>query len=392
MSEAAAKGRWRLFMALFGIVLPGAVTVSLSPLLNAVAMDVRHLSTVEIGAIRTGEILLNGLLALFLSTRLTRIEPRLLGFLGAGLVTLGSLAAIPGTLLWELAAARLVSGAGGACLAAAGAALYGQFASPQRASGALIGPWTIASVAGAIIAGEGAKAHSQTGVFGVLAIAATLAFACILFMPRGPAPAHAQAPPLPLRESLRRPYVIGVGILFFGSTGLWAFFTRLGQGLGLDQGQSGQIIAMGSVLSGLLGVAAVLVRDRWVRIGMLVSVALFATANTTLAFAPSAGVYLFAYAVQSVAYVFATILMPVVGIRLDRTGASNTAATGLLTFLNAFAPLTAGYLVRDGSFVPLGFMCGLSGLLALTFLFIASRSPAARADVSSGLSNARAPT
>jgi hypothetical protein len=57
--------------------------------------------------------------------------------------------------------------------------------------------WTTASVLSALIAGEGAKAHSQTGVFGVLAAAAAIGFLFIALMPGGKSPAHATAPALP---------------------------------------------------------------------------------------------------------------------------------------------------------------------------------------------------
>jgi hypothetical protein len=378
-NQETAPPRWRLFAALFGLVLPVAVTVTVSPLMNSVAMDVRQIDSVQIGAIRTAEILLNASLALYLSTKLTTIVPRTLGLIGAGLLLAGNLGGIPGTGLVDLAIARLTAGAGAACLGAAGAALYGQFASPQRASGMLLPLWTTASVLSALIAGEGAKAHSQTGVFGVLAAAAAIGFLFIALMPGGRSPAHATAPALPIAKSLRSPYVLGAGCIFFGSTALWHFFARVGLSHGLAADQIGQIIASASVLSGVLGAIAILVRDRWVRYAMLIAVGVYGAASATVAWSPSALVYLGAYGTQAVAYVFVTILMPTVGIRLDRTGATNTAGNGVATMVNALAPITAGYLVQGSSFFPLGAMCAGAGALAFGFLFLATRSPLARA-------------
>jgi predicted MFS family arabinose efflux permease len=375
----AAPAKWRLFAALFGLVLPVAVTVSVSPLLNSVAMDLRGLDSVQIGAVRTAEILLNACLALYLSTKLTILVPRTLGLTGAGLFLAGSLGGLVGTGLVDLAIARLIAGAGAACLGAAGAALYGQFSSPQRASGMLVAPWTMASVAAVLVAGDSAKAHSQTGVFGVLAVAAVIGAVFIACMPGGRSPAHAAAPALPILKSLRSPYVLGAGCVFFGSTALWHFFARVGMSHGLEPDQVSKIIATASVLSGVLGAIAILVRDRWVRNAMLAAVAIYAVMSTTVALSPTALIYLAAYGVQSVAYIFVSILMPTVGIRLDRTGATNTAANGVTTMANAMAPLTAGVLVQGGSFLPLGAMCAGAGVLAFTLLFIASRSPQARA-------------
>ncbi len=379
MTEPGAVPRWRLFAALFGLVLAPAVTVTVSPLLNSVAMDVRGLEPVEIGAIRTAEILLNATLALWLSTRLTLIAPRTLGLLGAALFLIGNAAGIPGTGLWDLAAARLVAGAGTACLAAAGASLYAQFASPQRASGMLVIPWTAASVAAALIAGAGAQAHSQTAVFGVLAVAAAIAAGFIALMPGGPAPAHASGPHLPIAKSLRSPYVLGAGCLFFGSTAVWHFFARIGLSHGLEASEISQIIAAASVLAGLLGAGAMLVRDRWVRVGLLVSVAAYGVVSTTVAWSPTALIYLAAYGLQAVTYVFLTILAPTMGVRIDRTGATNTAANGVTTLLNATAPAIAGALVQGGSFLPLGVMCLMSAGSAFVLLAIATRRVAAPA-------------
>ncbi len=375
----ASPPRWRLFAALFGLVLPVAVTVTVSPLMNSVAMDVRHIDSVQIGAIRTAEILLNASLALYLSTKLTTIVPRTLGLIGAALFLAGNLGGIPGTGLVDLLVARLVAGAGAACLGAAGAALYGQFKSPQRAGGMLLPAWTLASVIGALVAGAGAKVHSQTGVFGVLVAAAVIGLVFIACLPGGRAPAPAAAPALPIARSLRSPYVLGAGAIFFGSTALWHFFARVGLSHGLDPEQISQIIASASILSGVLGFIAAFVRDRWVRYGMLAAVAIYGAASTTVAWSPTALVYLAAYGVQSVAYVFATILMPAVGIRLDRTGATNTAAGGVQTMVNALAPVTAGVLVQGGSFLPLGAMCAGATLIAFVLLLIASRSPLAHA-------------
>ncbi|MDX2235215.1 MAG: hypothetical protein NW200_12025 [Hyphomonadaceae bacterium] len=369
--------RWRLFAALFGLVLAPAVTVTVSPLLNSVAMDVRGLEPVEIGSIRTAEILLNATLTLWLSTQLTKIAPRTLGLIGAALFCAGNAAGIPGAGLWDLAAARLAAGAGAACLGAAGASVYAQFASPQRASGVLVIPWTMASVTAALIAGESAKAQSQTGVFGVLAAAAVIAAAFIALMPGGRAPAHVSGPHLPIAQSLRSPYVLGYGCLFFGSTAVWHFFARIGLSHGLAADQISQIIAAASVLAGLMGAGAMLVRDRWVRVGMLVSLAAFGAMATTVAWSPSALIYLAAYGLQSVMYVFLTILVPTMGVRIDRTGATNTAAGGVATMINAVAPAIAGALVQGGSFAALGVMCAASAGLSFVLLAYATRHAAA---------------
>lgn len=380
MSGTAAKP-WRLWLALFGMVLPAGVLVSVSPLLNSAAMSARDLGPEQIGLIRTCEILLNAGLTLWLSTRLTKVSPRPLALIGAVLLVIGNLAGIPGTGFYDLLAARLIAGAGIGCMAGAAAATYAQIASPQRVAGALLPFWTIASISAALISGQAAKHFAQLGVFGVLAAVAALAIIFVSFTP--PGRGHAANAPV-AAATARTPqqwlYIAAAAVLFFGSTGVWHFFARIGLSHGLASDQIGLIIAGGSLASGVVGALAYFAKDGLVRMAAVGAVAVFALATVSVPLAPSAVAFIAVYAVQSICYVVLTIFMPAAGVRLDRTGSTNAAASGAQTFCNAFAPATAGFLIAGlgGTFAALALICAVCGVIALTCLVLATRKlPAA---------------
>jgi len=382
MTDLPAKP-WRLWLALFGMVLPGGVLVSVSPLLNSAAMSARDLGPEQIGLIRTAEILLNASLTLWLSTRLAHVSPRPLALIGAGLLVIGNLAGIPGAGFADLLAARLVAGAGIGCMAGAAAATYAQIASPQRVAGALLPFWTLASIAAALISGQAAKHFAQLGVFGVLAAVAALAIVFVSFTPpgRGHA-AHAPAGAGLKRTPAQWLYIAAAAVLFFGSTGVWHFFARIGLSHGLASDQIGLIIAGGSLASGVVGAMAYFAKDALVRTVAVASFGVFALATISVPLAPTAAVFIAVYAVQSICYVVLTIFTPAVGVRLDRTGATNAAASGAQTFFNAFAPATAGFLIAGmgGSFAALALICAGCGAISVACIVMATlKLPASNA-------------
>lgn len=373
---------WRLWVALFGVVLPGAILVTVSPLLNATSMQVRGLDSLEIGLIRTSEILLNASLTIYLSTQLTRFSPLQLGLVGAGLTVLGNLAALPGEGLWDLWVARLIAGAGMGCLTAAGAAIYARITSPQRVAGVLLIPWTIGSVIAALAAGHAAQTQAPIGIFGLLAGVGVIAAIALLsahtaIATPGPAPASAEIGRPHVLATLGNPFVIGAMVMYFGSTASWHFFARMGATHGIESNQIGGIIAtVGLVGAIFTALGSILMRDAWVRAAALAAIGAFALATTTLPSALNGMTFVAAYAVQSVAYVLITVMLPALGLRLDRTGALNAASQGWQAFVNALAPATGGLLVLGGAYWPLSFLNAACGLFTLTMIFLATRATA----------------
>jgi predicted MFS family arabinose efflux permease len=370
------KNPWQMWVALFGAVLPGAILVAASPLLNKTAMLARDLNEVEIGTIRTCEILLNACLTIFLSTRLTKLSPRVVAMTGAGLTLIGNLAAIPGHGFVDLLLARLMTGAGIGCLVVSGAAIYAQLQSPQRVAGALLIPWTLGSVTTASIGGRAAEAGSQAGLFGLLAVMSAIAFVAVSVAPRSPPQQTGpQASFAALFSALRQPFALGFMVLFVGSTATWHFFAMIGASHGIQPGAIGQVIAgVGVIGSIVTAIGAVLMRDQWVRVVCLCAPAAFGAATIVVPNAPGELGFIAAYAIQSISYVPITVAMPALGLRLDATGKLNAAAQGWQTFANAFAPAMGGAIVHAFGHSPLSFVNAACAATAFVLVAFATRN------------------
>lgn len=371
------KNSWRLWIALFGAVLPTSALVAVSPLLNATAMAARDLDTGEIGLIRTSEILTNAIFTLALSTQLTTMSPRLIALFGLTLYVVGCGLAIPGDGFWDLLGARVLSGAGLGCVVAAGAAFYAQLVSPQRVAGALLIPWTAASVICALTAGRAAENGSQLGLFGILAATGLVAILAVAFAPAGKAIFPGGRPkPMPIAQAIRHPYALAVMVLFFGSTASWHYFAKVGMAHGLAQSQIGIIIASVGVLGAIVtAIGAIMMRDGMVRVIVLCALICFASAATTVPISTGETLFIVAYALQSASYVLIAVALPAVGLKLDNTGSLNASAQGMQTFANAFAPATGGYLLLQtgGGFWPLSVLCAICGVITIGLFAFATR-------------------
>jgi len=375
--STASTNSWRIWLACFGLWLAPAATVSVSPIMNSVAMDARSLTEAQIGMVRTLEILLNAGLTIWLSLRLGKLHPRPLGLIGLALLAAGNFASAFGTELGALIAARLAAGAGAACVLSAGSALVARIKSPQRLIGGLAIPVTAIGVISAIIAGQLVQTQGQIGAFGPIAAASLFAIPFALF-----APARLAAAASPrvdtLLGSVTHPYVLASAACYFGSTAVWTFFARIALALEYDAAQVGFIIAGVSIGAGLMGALGALARDRWVRPAVLVAIVLFGACYIIVPLAPSIpdsrALFLAAFALACVCYALMQNFFTVVAVRLDRTGALNAAGNGWASLANALAPWTAGALITaSGSFAPLAVMTGGAAVATFILLWIAMR-------------------
>ncbi len=367
---------WRVWLALFGLWLAPAVTVSVSPLMNSAAMDARGLNEAAIGLARTLETLAGASLTIYLATILGRLSPRRLGGLGIALIFIGNAGAMFGEGFGDLIAARIAAGIGSACMMAAGSALVARVKSPQRVIGALAAPITLVGVTATIAAGALARDQGQAGAFGVVAFCALFALPFWAFAsPRANAPDAPRGPGLlAFLSTLRAPYVIASLFCFVGGTATWAFFARMGLRLGLDEAEIGQLIAAVSVGSGILAVIGAAIPDRWAPTIALIAAGVYMLANIGVALSTTLPVYVGSFVFVSMSYVIIQNVFTVVGVRSDRTGGLNAAGNGWSSLANAAAPASAGALIAaTGSFAPLSLIVLIVGVLTLVFMGMAIR-------------------
>lgn len=364
--------RWT---ALLGLSIPLYATITLSPLLNGAAMDRLGLDSLEIGGIRTLEVLANALLTIGLAPRLARFEAKRLGLLGAGAMTLAGIAsALAAAPAWLLAA-RVLAGIGAGLCQCALAVLMAETRSPQKVGGSLMAPITAFAIATALIGGRLTQSHGQQGAFLCLAVACAIGFALAFAGPRSPAETRtardSAAPgnsPNTSLGALRSPYVLAAALVFFGSTATWAFFERKGRSLGMEAGDISNVIAGALVCAGVFASLSMLVPNRWVKAFGIGAIAIFAAGAAATALSASALVFTIAYIVQTIAYAWTQNLLTAIGVRIDPGGGLAAAGRGWQTLVNSTAPALGGALVLWGGFHPLAALSAAAGIWSVLFL------------------------
>jgi predicted MFS family arabinose efflux permease len=371
----------RLGLAVFGLTLCSSVTVAVSPFINGALMDQRlfngaPLNDLQAGMIRTAEILTFATLTIFISARIRLFEPRALGLFGVAMIFAGNLAAIPGTEVWDVVAARMCHAIGAASAMSAASAFIVLAPHPQRISGALVIPGLVFAMAAVIAAGQFATAgQSQLGAFGAVAGVALLAFVLVLaFAPKG----RGHATDLPAFSSmlgaLKSPYVIGCAVVFFGSTAVWQSFRMIGESHGFDPaGVAGVIIGV-QALGMIFGTSMALVKADWVRPVAMTALVVYGVATTLTPLAPNATLFIAAYAALSCSYLCLMVMISAIGARIDRTGGLNAAGLGWQALINATAPYVGGAIVTyGGGYGALYIPCVVASLIAVPAFFLATR-------------------
>lgn len=374
---ASKPAPWRYWLAVLAIALPAQMTVTASPFLNGLAMDSRGIGSQTIGLIRSGEILLNASLMIWLSARIVRFAPKVLALVGLSGFIVGNLVCALGAGLWDLTAGRLLAGAGAGVMVAALGAFVAQLQSPHRVAALIAIPVTGGAIATAVLASQAAEARSSLAMFALLAAGGAIGVLLMLTAPGGRI--HANHAPVfsSMLKALRSPFVIACATIFIGSTGVWHFFQRIGLSHGLDNAAIGVLTVQVSIACALLAPLAALVRDAWVRMAFLASLVAFGIGSTLIPLSTSAQFYAAGYLIQSAAFTFYTLFIAAVAARLDRTGGVAAAGNGWQALGNAVSPALGGVLIAGGAFWPLAIVCALASVATVTLAFFGTRGLAA---------------
>lgn len=373
--QAAQPPVWRLWLSILGFGIPIYATITLSPLMNGAAIDALHINPAQIGLIRSAEVASNAMLTIWLALRLGRLKPQSIGLMGAVLMLAGNLSVAFGDNVVLFTIGRLAAGAGAALMASAGSATIARMESPHRISASLAIPITICSVLAAVIGGRASEAMGLAGVGGVLSALCVIGLALAFLAPRT---AWAVSTPNPKLTQmfglLRNPYVLGSALTFIGSTAIWSFFERKGISLGLTKTNVGDLIALSSVVGGLLGTLAIFARDAHVRVAAVIAIIIFAVGHSMQALAPSVLIFAAGQFVAATMFSYVQTFTGAIGVRLDRTGGMNAAGNGWASFFNSFAPAIGGMLVMAGSFGALALLCIACMMATITLMWIAARN------------------
>ncbi len=371
----------RLGIAVLGLTMCSSVTVAVSPFINGALMDQRvldgaQLNDLQAGMIRTAEILTFATLTIFISARIKLFQPRLLGLFGVAMILIGNLAAIPGTGVWDVVAARMCHALGAACAMSAASAFIVRAPHPQRVSGALVIPALMLSMGAVYHAGQMATVgQSQLGAFGAVGAVAALAIVLVVvFAPKGRSAETDQPAFSTMLGALKSPYVIGCAVVFFGSTAVWQSFRQIGLSHGYDPSQVSTIIIGAQVGAMLVGASMAFVKADWLRPAVLTALIVYGIATILTPLAPDGILFIAAYAGLSFAYLALTVLIAAVGARLDRTGGLNAAGLGWQALINATAPYVGGAIVTTtGGYTALFVLCLIATVIAVPSFWLATR-------------------
>jgi predicted MFS family arabinose efflux permease len=366
---------WRIWVGVFAVAMPAQITSTCSPFLNGAVMAERAISEDQIGLIRTLEILLSAGIMIYLSAHIVRYPLRAIGFIGAGLMIAGNVAAIAADPLWALGAARLVAGAGQGCLMAAMGGFVAQTQSPHRIGALVSVPVAASAMTASVIVGGISKQFGEDGVFAVIIVGALIGATLLALTPPGKPHAAHERKVTSMISALRSPYVLSYATIFIGSTAVWHFFTGIGARHGLDTPYLGNLNAIVALACVALVPLAALARDHHVRAGVLIALVVFGIGSSSIALSLNKSMFIGAFAMQTLGYAFWTIFGAAVAARLDRTGGLAAAGQGWNALGNAFSPAIGGYLITHvGGYPALGALCIAASIITIALMYFATRN------------------
>ncbi len=379
MNAAAGpkESNWRIWVGFFGVCAPSSAGIGLTPLMTTAAMAARDLNEAQIGLAFSFDLLANALVTIWVSQRLSKFSPQVLGIVGATLMIAGNALGMYGEEYWPLVLGFAMRGAGIGCLLNAQSALAARVASPQRLVGASMAIQMAMIIAAPVLSGRLIETHGQIGVFGIYAAAAAIALPLIVFAPgvRKDAPPSTIAPSFAgVLALIRSPFVIAGILAYMGLNAMWPFFAQVAGERGLEPSQAGDLIAIVTVGAGIIGISSAILPDRLVAPVALIAVAACAIGSGLLPMAPTVPLMIAAFAVMATSFTFMQNLFMTIGVRLDRTGGLNAGSGGVNSLISSSTPTLAGMLIHaTGSYASLAIFSLVALVGGVTMLRIAVR-------------------
>lgn len=348
----------------------GLVPGNTSPLLVGGLIAGLGLGVADVGMILSIELILMGLAAIGLATRMSRIDARGACLAGAVILLFGhGLAAQAGSLT-EVVAWRSTAGIGaGVVLAAVNATIAGS-PNPTRLYGlALVVPPLIGSVI-AFLMSRAIAVVAHTGAYGVLALLTLAALPVLLAFPDYRKETMS-AQPDPLQKHSR-----GVALLlatFIMGTCMMAYFAfleRLGVRLDLSIERIGDIFTA-VVISGAIGagIAGALEKRIGLRIPLIGGVLLHLAAIITVIHVEALPAYIAGALLESITLVFLLTFLLTVAALLDPLGRWAAATSGAFSLSLGAGPYLGGVLIEAAGFETLTIL-NIAGAVVVIFLIL----------------------
>ena len=342
---------------------------NLSPLLVGGLIAGLDLGVADTGMILSIELLLMGIAATGLATRISRTDARIACLTGAVILLLGHGVASLADSLAEVIAWRCIAGIGaGIVLAAVNATIAGA-PNPTRLYGlALIAPPLIGSII-AFLMSRAIAMFAHTGAYGVLALLTLIVLPVLVAFPdyrkeamsARPAPLQNHAPGIAL---LLATFITGTSMMAY-----FAFLERLGVRLDLPIERIGDIFTA-VVVAGAIGAgfAGALERRIGLRIPLISGVVLHLAAILMVIQVETLPAYVAGAMLEGITLVFLLTFLLTVAALLDPLGRWASATGGAFSLSLGAGPYLGGMLIETAGFEAVSILNIVSAIVVISML------------------------
>lgn len=345
-----------------------------SPLIVGGLIAGLGLGVADTGMILSYELILMGLAAAGLATRMSHINARTASLTGAVILLLGHGFAATAETVGEVLVWRGFAGVGaGIVLAAVNATIAGSPNPPRLYGLTLIAPPLIGSVV-AFLMSRGIAYFAHAGAYGVLALLTLIAIPVLVAFPDYreeamstlPEPLQNHGPGVALLIAI---FITGASMMAY-----FAFLERLGVRLDLSIERIGDIFA-GVVIVGAFGaaIAGALGNRIGVRLPLICGVVLHSTAIVLVLQFVSLPAYIVGALIEGITLVFILTFQFTVAALLDPLGRWAAAAGGAFSLSLGVGPYLGGVLIEVAGFGALTILNIVSAILVIVILLWVTR-------------------
>lgn len=347
----------------------GLVPGNTSPLLVGGLIAGLGLGVADTGMILSIELILMGVTAIGLATRMSRIDARVACLTGAIILLFGhGFAALAGNLT-EVVIWRCIAGIGaGVVLAAVNATIAGAPNPPRLYGLALVVPPLIGSII-AFLMSRAIATSAHTGAYGVLALLTLIVLPVLIAFPdyrkeamsARPAPLQNHGPGVAL---LLATFITGTSMMAY-----FAFLERLGARLDLPIERIGDIFTA-VVISGAIGagIAGAMERRLGLRIPLIGGVVLHLAAILTVIHVEALPAYVAGALLESITLVFLLTFLLTVAAVLDPLGRWAAATGGAFSLSLGAGPYLGGVLIETAGFEAVAILNIVSAIVVISIL------------------------
>ena len=342
---------------------------NLSPLLVGGLIAGLDLGVAKTGMILSIELILMGIAAICLATRMSHIDARVACLTGAVILLLGHGVASLADSLGEVIAWRSIAGIGaGTVLAAVNATIAGAPNPPRLYGLALVAPPLIGSII-AFLMSRAIALFAHTGAYGVLALFTLIVVPVLVAFPdyrkeamsARPAPLENHGPGIAL---LLATFITGTSMMAY-----FAFLERLGVRLDLPIERIGNIFTA-VVISGAIGagIAGALEKRLGLRIPLIGGVVLHLAAILMVIHVEAMPAYVAGALIESITLVFLLTFLLTVAALLDPLGRWAAATGGAFSLSLGAGPYLGGVLIETAGFEAVAILNIVSAIVVISIL------------------------